>query len=148
MSATANISSLQPRLVQRAAANLPQTTATAYFTVATGKCAVKLYGEVTTVIQSGANNTKLIANPTVGADVDLCTSTDIADDAVGTMYSLTGTLANALVATTSGAFEDQDGWIIVAPGTIDLYCDASKTGQTKWSCYWYPLESGALITST
>lgn len=147
MSATANISSLQPRLAQRAAANLPQTTQTAYFTVSGGKCAVKLYGEVTTVIETKDNNIKLVANPTVGADVDLCAVNNITADAVGTMYSLTGTLADAMIATTSGAFEDQDGWYVVAAGTIDLYCSASNTGQTKWSCLWKPIDTGALITS-
>lgn len=139
---------IKPQLTARAAANLPQTTTTAYFTVNTGKCLILgIYGEVTTVIQAGANSIKLISNPTTGADVDLCTALDIASHAAGTMYNITGTLTDALVATTSGAFKAQANGVVVAPGTIDLNATASKTGQIKWHVVWLPLEVGASITS-
>lgn len=108
---------------------------------------MKLYGEVTTVIQAGVNNTKLVSNPTVGADVDLCATLDIDADVVGTMYSLNvaGNFSSAMVATTSGALVEQAAWAIVAAGTIDLSCSASKTGQTKWSCSWFPIDVGATL---
>lgn len=135
------------KVVTRAAANLPQTTQTAYFTV-TGRVLVyDIVGEVTTVIQGGANNMKLISNPTVGADVDLCAQTDIDADAVGTLYTITGTLADALVPTTSGAVAHQADGILVTAGTIDLYCDASKTGATKWIVRYVPLDPGSNIVA-
>lgn len=130
---------------QRAAATLPATTATAYFTV-TGKVKVlDIIGTVTTVIETQANNTKLIANPTVGADVDLCAVNDISADAVGTFYSITGTLANAMVATTSGAGVSQAAPVTVAAGSIDLSCAATNTGATAWAVRYQPLEPGARV---
>ena len=129
----------------RAPATLPATTATPYFTV-TGKIKLlDIVGEVTTVIQTQANNTKLIANPTVGADVDLCAVNDITADAVGTIYTITGTLANAMVATTSGAGVAQAAPLVIAAGTIDLSCAATNTGATKWLVRYQPLESGARV---
>jgi len=136
-----------PRRVERAAANLPQGGASPIFQVSGGKCMVEIIGEVDTIIQSGENNMKLTANPSVGADVDLCAQLDIDTDAVGTIYHLTGTLTDALVAATSGASESQVSGIIVAPGTIDLYCSGSKTGKVKWSLFYIPLEAGAVITT-
>ena len=64
-----------------------------------------LLGEVTTVIQTQANNTKLIAHPTSGSDVDLCAVSDIAALEVG------GLLVPALnsFATALGTADDA-GW--------------------------------------
>lgn len=131
----------------RASATLPATTATPYFTV-TGKIRLlDIVGEVTTVIQTQANNAKLIANPTVGADVDLCAVLDITAKAVGTLFSITGTLANAMVATTSGAGVAQASPLIVTAGTIDLSCSATNTGATKWLVRYQPLDVGARVFS-
>lgn len=129
----------------RASATLPATTATPYFTVTGRVRLLDIVGEVTTVVQTQANNTKLIANPTVGADVDLCAVNDITADAVGTIYTITGTLANAMVATTSGAGVAQAAPVIVAAGSIDLSCAATNTGATKWLTRWIPLDPGALV---
>lgn len=129
----------------RASATLPATTATPYFTVTGRIKLLDIVGEVTTVVQTQANNTKLIANPTVGADVDLCAVNDITADAVGTIYTITGTLANAMVATTSGAGVSQAAPLIVAAGSIDLSCAATNTGATKWLVRWIPIDPGALV---
>jgi hypothetical protein len=77
----------------------------------------------------------------------LCAAVDIDADAVGTMYHITGTLADAMIATTSGAFPSQVTPIIVAAGTIDVKTSASKTGATKWVLYYLPLTSGASVTA-
>ena len=51
--------------VVRATATLPQTTAEALYTITGGRILlVSIIGEVTTVIQTQANNTKLTFNPT------------------------------------------------------------------------------------
>ena len=131
----------------RVAATLPATTATPYFTV-TGKILLlDIVGEVTTNIQAQANNTKLIANPTIGADVDLCSVLSITGDAKGTIYHITGTLATAMQATTSGAGVAQASSLIVAAGTIDLSCAATNTGATKWLVKYQPLEVGSRVFS-
>ena len=129
----------------RATAALPASTASPIFTV-TGKIKLlDIIGEVTTVIQTQANNTKLIANPTVGADVDLCAVNDITADAVGTIYTITGTLANAMFATTSGAGVAQAAPLIVAAGSIDLSCAATNTGAVKWLVRYQPIDPGACV---
>jgi hypothetical protein len=96
-------------------------------------------GEVTTVIQAQANATKLIANPTVGASVDLCATEDINADAVGTLYSITGTFADAMVATTSAAATAQVDVVVLA----ELECAASNTGAVKWVAHYIPLDPGS-----
>lgn len=134
-----------PQVVQKATATTPQGTAGVLFTV-TGRVIVdEIVGEVTTEIGAGANNTKLIANPTVGADVDLCVVLDIDADVVGTLYHITGTFANALIATTSGAYEAQAGSAVIAAGTIDLSCSGSTAGSIKWTVIYRALDSGSSI---
>jgi hypothetical protein len=135
------------RSTERATAALPQSTAGALFTV-TGKVIVTdIIGEVTTIIQTQANNTKLVANPTVGADVDLCAVLDISADAVGSHYNITGTLANAMVNVAGGAGVAQAGRVIVKAGTIDLNCAASNTGAIKWTIHWIPIEKDADVVA-
>jgi hypothetical protein len=142
-----NSSTVTPIRVTRANANLPQGVAAAIFTVSGGKVLISdIIGEVeTTAIAAGSNNMKLISNPTTGADVDLCATVDIDGDAIGTMYHITGTLADAMVATTSGSFLSQASVVTVAPGTIDLSCSASKTGKIKWTLVYIALDEGAKV---
>lgn len=83
--------------VDRETAPLPQSTAEAIFTIAGGRVAInQIIGEVTTVIETQANNTKLIANPTTGTSVDICTALDITADEVGTLYGITGLNTDAM----------------------------------------------------
>lgn len=133
--------------VDRAAATLPQTTAEALFTV-TGLCLVtSLVGEVTTVMQNQANNTKLTANPTTGTSVDICAVLSIANDEAGSLYSITGTFTDALQGGVAGAVAVQDKGVAVNTGTIDLDCAASNTGAIKWTLTYIPLEDGASIVA-
>ena len=73
-----NIYVTTPRIVEKVAANLPQATQTPYFTV-TGKVLItQLVATVTTdAIEAQETVVKWVANPTTGADVDLCTGTDL-----------------------------------------------------------------------
>jgi len=137
-----------PTIVEKTAATLPQTTQGALFTVVGRVIVTSIVGEVTTVIQTQNNATKLVANPTVGADVDLCATVEITADAVGTLYNITGTLANAMVATTSGAVPVQAAGVVVADGTIDLDCAASNTGAIKWTLHFIPLDRGSHVKSS
>jgi hypothetical protein len=136
--------------VDRATANLPQTGQDDLFTVAGGRVLVLgILGEVTTVIQTQANNTNLEFSPDAAtlSDNDLCAVLDISADAVGTMYTIDGTAGNAMV--DSGT----NGWVaytlasplFLAEGSIELHCAASNTGQVKWSIWYVPLDDGAYI---
>ena len=134
--------------VERATAALPQTTASALFTVSGGRvCVTQILGEVTTVIQTQANNTKLVANPTTGTDVDICAVLDISADEVGTLYSITGTFGDAMQGVNAGAATEQAAGVIVPEGTIDLNCAASNTGSVKWTVIYYPIDDGASISA-
>ena len=137
--------------VVRATAALPQTAAGALFTIAGGKVGVvSLVGEVTTVIQTQADNTKLTFDPTdAGATQDLCAVLDITGDAVGTMYSITGTpataLQDALNFLSSNKVLAQP--LILKPGQILLDCAASNTGSVKWDLIYYPYDTGATVVA-
>ena len=133
-------------IIERTAATLPQATQTPYFTVSGRVLVTDIVGEVTIIIHSQETVLKLISNPTVGADVDICALLDCNADAVGTMYHITGTVADNMIATTSGAFTSQALPIIVAAGTIDLDTDNdSSTGETKWTLSYLPLDEGATV---
>jgi len=136
-----------PRIVERASAALPQTAQTPYFTVSGRVLITRIVGEVTSDLGAVATNLKLIANPTVGADVDLCTAVGVASDAAGTLYTITGTLADAMIATTSGAVQAQPDAVLVADGSIDLDADANDTGETKWAVHYIPLDNGASVSA-
>lgn len=139
------------RVVERATAALPQSGASALFTVATGRVIVtSIIGEVTTVIQTQADATKLTFDPTAaGATQDLCATLDITADAVGTMYSITGTPATALQDSLN--FVPSSKWlaqpIILKPGSVLLDCVASNTGSVKWTLTYWPLDTGATVVA-
>jgi len=134
--------------VERATAALPQTTQSALFTVTGGRVLVTaIVGEVTTVIQTQANNTKIVANPTAGTDVDICAVLNISADEVGTLYGITGTFTDAMVGANAGATVVPDRGVVVAAGTIDLSCAASNTGSVKWAIFYLPIDDGAYVTA-
>lgn len=136
---------------ERATANLPQNANSAIFTI-TGKVKIlNLIGEVTTAIQNQAINATLSAQSTDGnisatnlISVALCAATSIASDAIGTIYTITGTLANNLQSFNAGGVA-QAAPIIVRSGTIKVQTNASNTGQVKWRVDYVPVEPGARI---
>ena len=139
-------------VAERATAALPQTADGGLFRITGGKILVHgIYGEVTTVIQTQANNTKLKHNPSgTGSDVDLCAVLDISADAVGTVYSITGVLATALKSTTLWlvvpADNIADPGLVLGPGDIELDCAASNTGSVKWILHYTPLDPEAAVS--
>ena len=133
---------------------LPQTGQSSIFSVTGVIEIVNFMGFVTAQIGAVANNMKVIANSTAGTDVDLCATVDVNADNVGTIYSLTGTLANAMVKTAgngagnTGAFESQATGITVTAGTIDIHCDANDGGggRVQWIVIWKRVSpDGALL---
>lgn len=135
--------------VLRATATLPQTTDGALFTISGGPVLITaLWGEVTTVIQTQACNTKLKLNPSAtGADQDLCAVLDISADAVGEIYSITGTVGDAMVSDLLiGNVALQDP-LLLSEGDIELDCAASNTGSVKWGLFYIPAEAGASVVA-
>lgn len=135
--------------VERATDTLPQTTDEALFTITGGRVLLTgLVGEVTTVIQTQANNTKIKFNPTAtGADTDLCAVLNISADAVGTLYSLTGTFTDAMTDSLLclGSNEVLARPLVLSEGDIELDCAASNTGSVSWTLTYIPLDDGASV---
>lgn len=136
--------------VDRAAAALPQTAQTPYFTVAGGRVLINaILGEVTTVIQGQATTVQLIATPTSGTAVSLSNATgDINAKEVGATIALATTLGGTLVVNNAGATVlPLANSFVVRTGTIDFKTGASSTGATKWSIFYTPLDDGASIVA-
>ena len=136
--------------VDRATADLPQTTDEALFTITGGRIALTLIvGEVTTVVQTQSNNTKLVLNPTAtGADQDLCAVLNISADAVGELYTISGTVGDALRSDLLiGRGLTGSQIMILSEGDIELNCAASNTGQVSWSMWYLPLDLGATVSA-
>lgn len=137
------------RRTDRTAASLPQTTQSPLFTIRNGP--VFLYyvvGEVVTAIQNQANNTQLVFNHASASDVDLCADLNIANDAVGELYSITGTFADAMVSGFALPATIMPHPLLLSEGTLDLDCAASNTGTVKWSIFWAPTETGVYVDAT
>lgn len=137
--------------VDRATATLPQTTDGALFKITGGRILLtSIIGEVTTIIQNQANNTKIKFNPTAtGADTDLCAVLDIAADAVGTLYSITGDFSDALkdglLCLETDAVLERG--IILSEGAIELDCAASNTGSVSWTITYVAIDDGAAVAA-
>lgn len=136
------------RKVDRATAALPQTAAGTLFAVTGGRIALtSIVGEVTTVIQTQANNAKLQSVPTVGTTVDLCAVLDITAKEVGALLGITGLFSDALVGANAGATVLPRNALIIPVGTIKLNCAASNTGAVKWSITYVPLDDAATVAA-
>jgi len=129
--------------VHRATGVLAQTADLSLFTITGRVELVSIMGTVTTVVESQTNATLLKMNPTVGADVDICAAFDIDGGPVGAVFSITGTLATAMVATVSGAAVKQADSLILEAGLLELECAASNTGSIKWTVVYKPVDPGA-----
>lgn len=134
--------------VDRAAATLPATTQTPYFSVYGGRCAVTmLLGEVTTVVQTQACNMSWESDPTTGTTNAMCAVLDGTAMEAGTLLSITGTVGDAMLKGSSGAVKGQLAPVIVAVGDLEFKTSATNTGATKWSLWYIPLDDGAYIAA-
>lgn len=137
--------------VDRATDTLPESTDEALFTIAGGRVMItSIIGEVTTVIQTQANNTKLKFNPSAtGADVDLCAVLDITAAAVGTLFGITGDFSDAMVAQVLCLETDSllERPIVLSEGAIEIDCAATNTGSVSWTLTYIPIDDGAYIVA-
>lgn len=134
--------------VDRASATLPATTQTPYFHVYGGRCAVTmLLGEVTTVVQTQACNASWESDPETGTTNAMCAVLDITACEAGTLFSITGTVGDAMIKGSSGAVKGQLAPVVVAVGDLEFKTSATNTGATKWSLWYIPLDDGAYIAA-
>ena len=110
-----------------------------------------IIGRVTTKIENITQNMKLAVVSDSLSAVDICANVDMDDDAVGTMCSITGTAANAMVATTNGALAPGQANSVIATcttsGIIRQVAGAANTGAITWSIRWEPVSTGATLTA-
>lgn len=144
--AAANAS--QPRLATAASAS-PLTTANLFTYTGTIEI-MAIVGRVTTVVQAQATTTKLSVVSDALSAYDLCTTVDLTAAAVGTLLSITGTAANAMVATASGVLAPTQASRIIATcttsGVIKVTYGAASTGAISWFLQWRPISAGATVT--
>lgn len=141
------------QIVERASAALPQSVAGTLFNITGGKVLITgIYGEVTTVIQTQANASKLqFVSTTPGSTTDLCATLDITAKAVGSLFSIVGVLATAMKVTTNNLVVPADNipapGIVLGPGAIKLNCAASNTGAVKWTITYIPIDASGGISA-
>lgn len=111
----------------------------------------RIFGVVTTVIQAQATTVKLSIVSDALSAYDICATKDANAFAVGSMLSITGTAANAMVGTNGlGALAPSQASPIYATcitsGTITVTYGAASTGAILWYLLWRPLSVGATVT--
>lgn len=108
-----------------------------------------LFGSVATVIGAGVTSLLLRANPTTGADTDLCANGVITSAPVASLFSITGTVTDALAVNllTQGAIKSQTAPLIIQPGTIDIIVTGGTTGTVDWRALWDSIDSGSVLTA-
>lgn len=131
--------------VERAAANLPQSTTHDLFTVSGGRVVVTaVVGEVTTAVQNQANTSfiKGYSPAGGGTSVTISTSMAMSDLPVGMLIS--GSDGPYWVVKPTLATQP---CTIPTGGAVRLECAASNTGQVKWLLRYYPLDPGAKVAA-
>ena len=111
---------------------------------------VSIVGTVTTIIEAAGTTTKLSYKPDALGEVDLCATLDINHFGVGSLLSITGTPADAMVGTTvvGGISPAQAGMPVlscITSGVITVTYGHASTGAIKWDILWIPLNSSGLV---
>jgi hypothetical protein len=108
---------------------------------------ISITGRVTTACEAAANTCKLTSTPDALAATDLCATKDLNGLGVGTLLSITGTLTDAMTATTVvGVAKSQASMITmtcVTSGVIStVFGDSgNRHGVIVWEVFWTPLTS-------
>ena len=109
-----------------------------------------IIGRVTTAIQAQATTIKLSMVADALGAYDLCTAKDANAFAVGSLISITGTAADAVVSTTGvGTLGPGQANPIVATcivsGTLTVTYGAPSTGSIAWEVLWRPLTRAGVV---
>jgi hypothetical protein len=135
--------------VARATADVITGAAVPIFRVSGGLVVVTaLVGKVTTVIGAGATNAKFQFNPTTGTTNDICANLDIDADEAGSLYSVDGTPATAMLRSESGAVRlPQNTGIVLDVGDIEFITSADRTGSIAFWLTYVPLENNGAVVA-
>jgi hypothetical protein len=115
---------------------------------------ISIIGRITTIIEDAAVTVKLTITPDALSAKDICAaSADIKTFAVGTMLSITGTFADAMVVATGvGCAVSQASMITatcVTVGKISTVFNPSNdnSGVIVWEILWIPQTPGATLVA-
>jgi hypothetical protein len=133
----------------RATSDIQSGAAIAVFTVGTGMIYLfGFVGQVTSAIGTGVTpDLKFQSNPTTGTTTDLCAALNIADDAAGTLYTMTGIITDALLRSEHGGIRD-GLWgnpFVIGIGDIEAICDENVAGSIQLTAWWAPITDGATL---
>jgi hypothetical protein len=112
-----------------------------------------IIGVVTTVVQAQATTIQLSITADALAAYDICATVDANGFDVGTILSITGTAANAMVGTDAqGAIAPGQANSVIASsitsGVIGVTFGAASTGAITWYLLWQPLVVGATVVAS
>jgi hypothetical protein len=144
------------RRVDRAAATLPQTATTAFYTVSGIVIVRALVLVVTTAVQAQANAVKWRFTPTGGSVGDVSGTVDINGAAVGSLVIMEGpTAAGAasqapqLLTTTGSANAGilLHGGLLLPAGALGLNAAASSTGAVRGILYYQDFDGNGTVVA-
>jgi len=125
---------------------LPQTGSTTLFNVTGTVKIIQVFALVTTAMGATATNLRFRATPTGGTAANMCANAATANDAVGVMYGITGTVATAMQKATEVLVAQASPQFIRA-GIIDITSDANNTGALDVWITYVPLSGNAAVTT-
>ena len=113
---------------------------------------MQIIGRVTDAHPAAANDCKLTITPDALAAYDFCADKDLTGLGVGTLLSITGTAANAMVATTVvGSLAPGQANSVIATcvtnGTIStVFSDTgNQAAAIDWEMVWRPIQAGSTV---
>lgn len=138
--------------VEKAAAVLPATATTSYFSITGGRVIITSFtGVCTTVCTSTATTVAVGTTPTTGtaSTTSVASATAVTSKEVGTMVGLGATAGAALIVGSNAASPVvvDSTPIILSAGTIDITTSATNTGAFKWTLTYIPLDEGASVAA-
>lgn len=129
--------------VERAAANLPQSTHHALFDVTGGRVQLTgILGEATAAVQNQANSSYLYLYNGASQTMQLSIQMSFSDFPVGFLISGASGGYHAVVPEFL-----QNGLVVPSGRSIHLDCAASNTGQIKWMLMYKPVDPGAKVVA-
>lgn len=110
---------------------------------------IELIGVVTGNIGGSTTRVKLLVDPTEpSGDTDICAQLDITGHQAGTIYTITGTFGDAMIATTNGVIAGLATQFIIPAGVIEYAnADDTETGIIDWYLRYIPLAPGVIVTA-
>lgn len=146
------------KVLRAATADVPNAVWTNIFTISGGLVCVTALIAVRTVAQTSAGASNMQYRHSIGNTV-LDAVLDVQNDTLGTVYTLTGTPADAIQRGLAGihVLMGMAGGLLatginmfgrlMSPGTIQVsFSAADHAGSTRYILYYIPIDEGAVVT--